>query len=188
MKELRFATKIEAIQYLADYLDMSVRCANAPDIIEILEEIEKEKESDKSITKTSKELNERYDKLMEAYLKTIQEAKDLLKEMEEDHEIESERLKEVMEKNLISSFDFISEDQAIQFLSEVTDSRIVIDEDKNKIALWEESNMNSQMDILRMDSTLSEQENMSDELMFPTEIDAIQYLSDLLGKEIRIKE
>lgn len=188
MKELKFVTKIEAIQYLSDYLNSTIRCATDNDIEELLKEIEKEKSSEKPTTKTSKELHERYDKLLQAYLKTIQEAKDLLADMEKNHEEGFKGLKDIKEVKLIRSFDFISEDQAIQFLSDITDSKIVIDEDQKKVAFWQESNTNSQMDILRMDESLSEQENMSDELIFPTEIDAIQYLSDLLGKEIKIKE
>jgi len=58
-----------------------------------------------------------------------------------------------------------------------------------KIALWEESNTNSQINILRMDDTMREQEKLheSEVLTFETENDAIQYLSDLLGKNVKIK-
>jgi len=59
-----------------------------------------------------------------------------------------------------------------------------------KVAFWEETNSNSQMDILRMDEAMTDQERLqeSEMLTFETENDAIQYLSDLLGKNVQVKE
>jgi hypothetical protein len=57
----------------------------------------------------------------------------------------------------------------------------------SKTAFWEDPTINSQMDILRMEETLCDRQVISQELVFETETDAIQYLADLTGKEVRIK-
>ena len=57
-----------------------------------------------------------------------------------------------------------------------------------KRAFLEESNVNSQMDILRMNEVMNEQDCIqnSDILTFENKNDAIQYLSNLLKKQIKI--
>lgn len=126
MKELRFSTKKSAIKYLSNIINKQIRIATAgPDnsdeefyddaseVINVINESKKVMKKFKETAKEKDELIEKIDKLMEESLKIQAELKELLSSIDDDDEAEKVA--------------FVCENEAIQYLSDITGCRIIIE-------------------------------------------------------------